>query len=308
MITTVTLNPAVDKTCTATSLMPGQVNRMEQVMNLAGGKGINVTKVLRQMGYPVRAMGFLGGYTGRFIEECVSDIGARCEFTRISQDTRSSMNILSQDGYVTEILEPGPVITGEELDSLWEEYKRALPESELVILSGSVPNGVEDTIYKRLIEQAGAVHKRVLLDTSGSFLKQGVEAKPFMIKPNVRELEALTGKRIRDMEEIIHTGLALIESGIRHVLISMGYKGLLYICGKDILYARAPMVKVVNTVGCGDSVVAAFAASLMEQETMEQTLRRCVAVSAANATTQESAVIPMELAAELLDKIEIEEY
>lgn len=308
MITTVTLNPAVDKTYTAARLIPGQVNRMEGVKNLAGGKGINVTKVLRQFDYPVRALGFLGGYTGRFIEDFVAGTGAVCGFTHIQEETRSSMNILSNDGYVTEILEPGPGVSEAELIQFMADYRRAAEESSLIILSGSAPKEVDEDIYKRLTEIAGEAGKKVLLDTSGSFLKQGAEAIPFMIKPNLKELETLCGRKVRDIEDVIHAALQLNAWGIEHILVSMGYKGILYACDKKILYAKAPYVKAVNTVGCGDSVVAAFAISLMKQEGMEQTLRRCVAVSAANATTLESAVIPLDKAEAFLERIEIEAF
>lgn len=308
MITTVTLNPAIDKTYTTARLIPGQVNRMEDVKNLAGGKGINVTKVLRQFDYPVRALGFLGGYTGRFIEDSVAKTGAACEFTHIKEETRSSMNILSKDGYVTELLEPGPSVSEEEMLQFMADYRRAVSESSLIILSGSAPGGVPEDIYRTLTEIGNEAGKTVLLDTSGSFLRQGAEAVPFMIKPNLKELEALCGRKIRDIEEVIHAALQLNAKGIGHILVSMGYKGILYACDKRVLYAKAPYVKAVNTVGCGDSVVAAFAMSLMEQEGMEETLRRCTAVSAANATTLESAVIPVEKAEAFLEKIEIEVF
>lgn len=308
MITTITLNPAIDKTCRATSLIPGQVNRMESIKNIAGGKGINVTKVLLQYGYQVRAMGLFGGYTGTFIEESVKALGAECRFTHVAGDTRCNMNIISGDGYVTEVLEPGPVISMEELSSFMADYQRALSDSEMIILSGSVPEGVPENIYEQLIDRAKEAEKKVLLDSSGVYLKKGVQALPFMIKPNAKELEILTGKKLRDRDDVIHAALHFAEKGISHVLVSMGEKGLLYVCGQEIFFAKAPSVKAVNTVGCGDSVVASFAMSLMMGEEKEELLRRAVAISAANATTLDSAVIPKETVEELYDKVEIEKY
>lgn len=306
MITTVTLNPAVDKTCTLTSLRPGTVNRMESVKNLAGGKGINVSKVLRQYDYPVCALGFLGGYTGRFIEEYVESIGAECCFTHIDGETRTSTNILAGDGYVTELLEPGAVIAQRELEMFYEVYEKKITESELIIMSGSVPEGVPVAIYKELIERASKKGKKVLLDTSGDFLKEGVSALPFMIKPNVKELEVLFGKKMKDREDILHAALHFHMQGIPHVMVSVGEKGLLYVTEQKAYFASAPKVKAVNTVGCGDSVVAAFAMGILSEEAPVEILKWCTAISAANATTLESAEIPRENAEELVADIYIE--
>lgn len=306
MITTVTLNPAIDKTCTLSSLRAGTVNRMESVRNLAGGKGINVTKVLRQYAYPVCALGFLGGYTGKFIEEYVKSIGAECCFTTIKGETRTNINVLAQDGYVTEILEPGAVISKEELNSFYESFEKKTKESELIILSGSVPEGVPVTIYKELIEKAKGKGKKVLLDSSGDFLKEGALALPFMIKPNLKELEVLAGKKLKDREEAMHAALHFNRLGISHVIVSMGEKGILYVTRQSVYYAAVPKIKAVNTVGCGDSVVAAFAMGILSKEAPAEILRWCGAISAANALTAESAVIPKENAEELVADIIVE--
>lgn len=308
MFTTVTLNPAVDKTYTAARLLLGQVNRMDSVKNIAGGKGINVTKVLREYGFEVKAMGFLGGYTGSFIEDYVGKIGGKCCFTHVKGETRSSINILAQDGYVTEILEPGPEISDQELAQFYIDYEREIQDSELVILSGSAPTSVPVSVYGNLIAKAKEQGKKVLLDSSGEYLRQGVNASPFMVKPNGKELEMLAGKKIRGLEDTIRAAISLSERGISHVLVSMGAKGLLYVSGEQILYAKAPRVKAVNTVGCGDSVVAAFAMAYAKNISGEELLKYCVGLSAANATTLESAVIPMEKAQELMEEVQIERY
>lgn len=308
MFTTVTLNPAVDKTYTAPRLLPGQVNRMESVQNLAGGKGINVSKVLRQYGYEVSAMGFLGGYTGAFIEDYAKEIGCRCCFTHVAGETRSSINILSQDGFVTEVLEPGPAISEKELAQFYQDFKREIADSEMVILSGSAPADVPVSVYGDLIHMAKEQGKKVLLDSSGEYLRRGVKSEPFMIKPNGKELEILAGRKVRGLEDTIGAAISLNRRGISHVLVSMGEKGLLYAAGDEILYAPVPKVKAVNTVGCGDSVVAAFAMAYARKLSGEEILKYCIGISAANATTLESAVIPMAKAEELMEQIEIERF
>lgn len=167
MILTVTLNPAVDKTYTTGSLMLGQVNRMRTVNNIAGGKGINVAKILRQYGYEVMTAGFLGGYTGQFIEKCMEEIHAECRFTKVAGETRSSINIIAEDGYVTEVLEPGPTVSAQELERFMEDYKKAVGECGLVIMSGSVAKGIPADIYGQLVETGKEAGLRCILDTSG---------------------------------------------------------------------------------------------------------------------------------------------
>lgn len=307
MIATVTLNPAVDKTCTLSRMLPGQVNRMESIKNIPGGKGVNVAKVLRRYGYQVKALGFLGGYTGQMIEDGVKDIGAISLFTRVAGETRYSINLLSGDGYVTELLEPGPRISARELARFREDFGRGIADCDLVILSGSAPEQVPETIYAELIREAAGQGKKTLLDSSGALLGKGLDAGPFMIKPNLKELEILTGRKIRGFDEALEGALQVREQGVAHVLVSMGEKGLLYVREGRILRARPPEIRALNTVGCGDSVVAAFAMGMMQRMDDEAVLRFCAGLSAAGATTLENGAVPTELALELMEKTEIED-
>ena len=306
MIATVTLNPAVDKTYTCTGILPGQVNRMDSAKNLAGGKGINVAKVLRQYGYPVRTLGFLGGYSGKLIEDYTVSIGAESLFTKVAGETRCSVNILSQDGYVTELLEPGPQISREELSRFMRDFEKGISDCRLVALSGSVPESVPGGIYSDLIRWAKVKGKKVLLDTSGVFLKEGVTQAPFMVKPNLKELEFLTDRRLRELDEVMEAALLVHGWGIPHVLVSMGEKGIVYVREGEILRVRTPRVRALNTVGCGDSVVAAFAMGYLQEMDAEALLRYCAGLSAANASTLENGVIPAELAKRLAEEAQVE--
>ena len=305
-IMTVTLNPAVDKTYTTQGVIIGNVNRMRTVMKIAGGKGVNVTKILRQYGCEVAATGFLGGYSGRFIEEELEKRGAECRFVHVAGETRSNMNILADDGYVTEILEPGPVISDKERQQFLEQYDALLSECGLVILSGSVAQGLEADIYETLTMRARAASVPVYLDSSGENLRLGLRAKPKLVKPNWKELEYIAGHRITDREEIARTAQALRREGIARVIVSMGSKGLISVTGRGVLYAKAPKIEPINTVGCGDSVVASYAISCVTEETEEMAIVRACAVSAANATTLESADIPLETVEDLMNKIILE--
>lgn len=309
-ILTVTLNPAVDKTYTTHGLITGHVNRMRTMVKIAGGKGVNVTKILRQYGCEVVATGFLGGYSGQFITEDLEKRGAECRFVQVGGETRSNMNIIADDGYVTEILEPGPEITEGEQAEFMEQYETLLTECGLVILSGSVARGIHADIYAELIRLAAERRVPAYLDSSGESLKFGIRsekgAKPDLIKPNWKELEYIVGHKLRGREEIIEAAGFLHREGIPRVIVSMGNKGLISVTDSGVYSARAEGVKAVNTVACGDSVVASYAIAAANGESEEQAIRHACAISAANATTIESARIPMETADALLNKIIVE--
>ncbi len=300
MIVTVTLNPAVDKTYEAGKVIPGDVNRMRSAFSVAGGKGINVAKLLRQFHLPAAVMGFLGGYSGRMIEDAMLKLGAECHFTRIKGETRTSTNILADDGSVTELLEPGPRISEKEWEKFLKEFTCCLEEGELFVLSGSAPAGVPVSVYADLIERCRAERRKVFLDTSGEFLREGIRAKPYLIKPNKKELEFIAGRKLPDRNAVIEEAKKLVESGIEKVVVSMGTDGLLYVDAGRVLFEPAKKVDVVNTVGCGDSVVASFCMSEISGDPPKIAVRKAAALAAANAAAQETAVISMEQYLELL--------
>ncbi len=301
MIVTVTLNPAVDKTCEAGRIMPGDVNRLRSVSSVAGGKGINVARILRQFRLPCAAMGFVGGYGGSFIEDAMLKLGVECHFTGIKGNTRINTNIISDDGYVTELLEPGPTVSEKELESFMKEFECCLEGGgELFVLSGSAPGGLPNDIYCTLIERCRAEKRRVFLDTSGELLREGIKARPYLIKPNKKELEYICGRKLSDREDIIYEARRLNEAGIEKVIVSLGSGGLLYVDSDKVLFEPARKVKAMNTVGCGDSVVASFAMSVSAGEYMETAIKKAAALSAANATTLDAAVIPMSTYIDIL--------
>lgn len=307
MILTVTLNPAVDKTYTAGELITGNVNRMRTAMSFAGGKGINVARVLRQYGQRVCATGFLGGYAGDFIEDTLLDKQVECQFIRVAEETRSSINILADNGYVTEILEPGPLVEEEQIGQFLELYEELIAECEIVVLSGSIGRGMPEDIYKTLIEKARFRGLRTMLDTSGESLRAGIEAKPYFIKPNQKELEYIVGHKLVNREDVIEAAIEVHKRGIGHVVVSMGKNGLLYVCsGGVVYYAKPENVQALNTVGCGDCVVASYAMSFLRKDSKEESVRRAAAISAANATTLKCVDVPFGTAEELYESITVE--
>lgn len=297
---TVTLNPAVDKNCRLDELHIGAVNRLSTAICWPGGKGINVTRVLRQFKLPVTAIGFLGGNNGKMIEEAVEQLGADCFFTHVEGETRVNTNLIEENGRVTEILEPGPRITGKNLEEFMKCYVGCLEQCNLVVLSGSFPQGVPTNFYATLIKLANAYGVKTVLDASGEALRAGLEAAPYLVKPNKAELEQLVGRALPTGKALTEEANKLLEKGIQKVVVSLGSEGMLYVDREGSFFAPAKAVSVVSTVGCGDTAVASLCMSEIAGDDRQMALRKAVALSAANATTEGCGQIPMELYLELL--------
>ena len=299
MILTVNLNPAVDKTCETERIQPGAVNRLKSAVSVAGGKGINVTKILRQFHMPVAAVGFLGGAGGKLIEEAMEELGVECHFTKIKGQTRTNVNLLAEDGSVTELLEPGPVISEKELIEFRKQFSGCLEICEMAVLSGSVPEGVPTDIYRQLIEECHANGVKVILDTSGEALREGIQAKPDLLKPNLKELESLAGKK-SDTRKLFAEEANRICEQVGKLVISLGAEGLFYMDENQDIYQAAKKVKAVNTVGCGDTVVASLCMSELAGDEPETALQKAAALAAANASTMENGQINMKTYLDLL--------
>lgn len=300
MILTVCLNPAVDKTGRINTLHSGQVNRLQSAVSVAGGKGVNVAKVLRAFSMPVAIVGFLGGMGGKLIEETLEKLGVEDFCTRIAADTRTNVNILAEDGKVTEILEPGPAVTGKELLEFRKQFLGCLEMCQLVILSGSMPDGVPEDFYAQLIRECHMAGCKVILDTSGEALRRGIQAGPDVVKPNKKELEFLAGRELDGQEDIIAEARKLLATGVGKVVVSLGSEGLLYVDAAQEMFLEAKKVNVVSTVGCGDTVVASLGMSEIAADEPEIALQKAVALAAANAMSAENGKFSMDDYLELL--------
>lgn len=286
MIITVTINPAVDKTVEVARLIPGALNRIKKVEYDAGGKGINVSKTIRELGGESIAIGFLSGSTGQIIESVLEEKGIRHDFIRIEGETRTNIKVMEEGGAVTELNEPGPVIYPEHLEQLMEKITAYAGKDVLFVLSGSVPDSVDKQIYARMIRLMHEKGASVLLDAEGELLKHGILAKPDFLKPNASELAAYGGYN-EDVSEQILISLArsLKEGGIRTVVLSMGEKGAIFIGEGYEVFSPALRVKAHSTVGAGDAMAAAFAYAWEKKLDNEETVRLCMAVSAGAVTT-----------------------
>lgn len=284
MILTVTLNTSVDKQYTLSACTPETVMRVRQVRNTAGGKGLNVSRIAAQLGQPVAAMGFVGGYNGRYFESLIAEPLIRKAFTPIEAETRSCINAWDESrGASTEYLEPGAAVSETEIDRFVQDFCRELPQADVVTISGSLPQGVPITLYEKLITICHAAGKPVLLDTSGEALRAGVKALPDFIKPNADEIGQLMGAVPDTQQALVNAALSLHRSGIATVVLSMGAQGALMVCGEGVFWGKPPRIQAKNTVGCGDSMVAGFATGMAKGLSAVEQLRLAVAVSAASA-------------------------
>lgn len=282
MILTITLNATVDKRYSLPEIKKGEVMRVESCTASAGGKGINVSRVAKIAGQPTVATGFAGGYNGHFILNELEKSGIECDFVKVDGETRISINIFEESlRRQTEILEPGPEISQAKMDEFMEVYRGLVKKACVVCLCGSIPIGVPKDIYSKLVAEAKLAGKPVFLDTSGEPLKYGVQAAPTVIKPNNQELKYLadTGDSVDSM---IDAAQQLRKTGIQTVLVSMGADGALMVCGDGVYTCKPPKVKVENTVGCGDSMVAGFSLGMLGGEDELECFKKAMAYSAAN--------------------------
>ena len=307
MILTISLNPAIDKTAVCDRLIPGQLNRLSDVQICPGGKGVNVSRALNCLGEDVCAMGFIGGGNGEYIKKSLERSGIKTQFTVTDKETRINLNIISDEGYVTEILESGAAPDILCIEDFLEKYKKELNKASLVVLSGSLPAGMDNDFYTKLITMATEKNKRVILDSSGEAERCGVEALPYMIKPNIREFEYIMGRHYYEPDDIARGAGELVRRGIERVAVSLGARGMVYVTSEVSLYAQAPRLNAINTVSCGDAAVAAFAYSIVRKLKDEEALIKAVAVSAAAALSQESGLFLPDDEARFAGRISVSE-
>ncbi len=297
MIVTVTLNPAVDKTIEIAGFRIDSVNRVASLRLDAGGKGINVSKVIASLGGGSLATGVVGGRAGQMILESLDTLGIQHRFLNIPGETRTNLKVVDPQNHTnTDINEPGLPLTGAQLAELEQMVFEGLQPGDAVVFSGSVPARVSTGLYGRWIAKAKAVRARTLLDADGALLAEGVKAGPFLVKPNLQELERLFDCKITAVKQAGKLAKSLIDDyGIAIVVVSLGKDGALFVSNDRCLRAFSPAVPVRSTVGAGDAVVAALAFGLDTGLDLEETAR--LAVAAGSASVMMSGTQPPEQAA-----------
>lgn len=288
MIYTITFNPALDYIMTVDEFNKGSVNRSKSEKILPGGKGINVSLVLTNLGVQNTALGFIAGFTGKNIEEILKNRGCKTDFVNL-KDGLSRINVKLMSGSETEINGNGPSIDEGELKSLYEKLSK-LNSDDVLILAGSVPSSLPADIYSKIIKLVTEKDVKVVVDATGDLLVRCLKYKPFLIKPNNYELEQIFNTKLDLREDIVKYALKLKEMGAANVLVSMGADGAILVDEYGKCYdLNAPDGKVVNTVGAGDSMVAGFLAGFYEKKDYEYGFKLAVAAGSASAFSEELA-------------------
>ncbi len=303
MIYTVTLNPSLDYIMKLDSFSVGEVNRSSYEAIVAGGKGINVSVMLQNLGAESIALGFLAGFTGEEIRHRVQSLGCKEQFTML-KDGFSRINVKIKAGEESEINGAGPRIPEEALCALMETLD-GLSADDILVLSGSVPSSVPKTIYRDIAVRLAEKGVKIVADAGGSLLTDILPYRPFLIKPNHHELSDIFGVKIEDMETAAFYAKKMQEMGARNVIVSLAGAGAILATEDGAVYtAKAPKGEVVNSVGAGDSMVAGFLHGYLESGNFADALKLGIAAGSASAFSE--GIAEKELVLTLLSASECE--
>ncbi|MCU1727608.1 1-phosphofructokinase [Pseudomonas sp. 7P_10.2_Bac1] len=285
-ILTITLNPALDLTVRVPQLAPGEVNRSQALLSHAAGKGLNVAQVLADLGHSLTVSGFLGEDNQQAFEALFQRRGFADAFIRVPGETRSNIKLAEDNGRVTDINGPGPQVSELAQQALLDKLDHIAASHDAVVVAGSLPRGITAQWLRELVLRLKAFGLKVILDTSGEALKEGLRAGPWLVKPNAEELSEVLGSAISSLDAQVSAATQLQTQGVVHVVISHGAQGVNWFSpGTPSMQAIPPKVRVASTVGAGDSLLAGMVHGLISGHSPEQTLRTATAI-AAMAVTQ----------------------
>jgi len=308
MIATVTLNPAIDKSVTVHRFEVGKTNRGEVGRTDASGKGINVAMVLRQFGADVCALGFMAGSDGQFILKALASNGIPADFVSVPGETRVNLKIRDPIyGTETELNEPGFEVLPAHLEALRGKIREYAPRSEVMTFSGSLPPGAPPETYAELMRIGEALGSKCMLDTGGTALRLGIQAKPMLVKPNRAEVEELLERPLPTRRDVAEAASQLLKMGAGMALISLGAEGAVAACEEELLAARPPAVAVRSSTGAGDAMVAAFAYGEVTHLSFRESFRLAMAASAASVALEGTKFADFEAINRLLPEVRIEE-
>ncbi len=288
MIYTVTFSPSLDYIVTVEKLTLGRVNRTKNEIIFPGGKGINVSIVLKNLGVESTALGFIAGFTGEKIRKELSALGCKDAFIEIEHGwSRINMKVRSDEE--SEINGQGPVIDAQAMKELYAQLDK-LEEDDILVLAGSIPNTMPSTVYSDIMEYLEGRKVNIVVDATKDLLVNVLKYHPFLIKPNNHELEEIFGTQLKSNEEIIQYAKELQKIGARNVLVSMAGDGAILVAEDGNVYeSEAPKGEVVNSVGAGDSMVAGFVAGYLATEDYKQAFKMGIAAGSASAFSEELA-------------------
>lgn len=280
MIYTLTLNPSVDYIVELENVAIGELNRTVNETKFPGGKGINVSRVLKRMGVTSNALGFIGGFTGDYILNYLQKEEIETDFVRVKEDTRINVKLKTEKE--TEINANGPVITTEYFSELKEKI-RSLTSADTLVLAGSIPSSMPSNTYEEIVKICSENGTGFVVDAEGELLKKVIPYKPLLIKPNHHELGELFNTVISEPEDVFPYAEKLIEMGAQNVIVSLAGKGAVFMNEDIILVATVPTGEVKSSVGAGDSMVAGFLAQYKKSKDLKEAFRYSVAAGSATA-------------------------
>jgi 6-phosphofructokinase 2 len=307
LIATITLNPSLDQHITVDGLVVDGPNRWSRLHRYAGGKGIDVSRAIHKMEGRTVAYGFIGGAIGRAVEIMLDEEGVPFSFTPIQRETRTNFIITdSKSLQQTRIDSPGPHIGKGEFERFRRKMLRIRPRPDVIVAGGSAPPGIPGDVYYTIVKEAKNFGVRTILDADSQWLAEGIRAKPYLIKPNVRESEGLLGRELPDEEAIIRAALDMVAMGVEIAVISRGKEGLIAATKKEILKAVPPPVKVKSAVGAGDCSIAGLALKLAREEPLSEACRLAVAMGTAAVLTPGTELAHKADVKKLLPKVKVE--
>lgn len=304
---TVTLNPAIDLSVQAENFSTNQVNTVKEVHRYAAGKGINVARVMFDLGSPVILTGFLALDNRELFDEMFLELGLDEQFVPVQGHNRTNIKVHDSSGETTDLNFNGFSVTSGDIEKLHNKLINLANVSDGFIFSGSLPENLDEKVVVDWMYDLKRLGKKVVLDSSKQMLCAGVTIKPWLIKPNEREVSELLGRRVGTIEEGICAARELVDSGIDNVLLSMGEKGLIWSSVSEVLIATPPKVQLVSTVGAGDSVVAGFcwASQLGDRE---QQIATATALGALSVSQTGVGVPSMALFDELRKRVSVRAF
>ena len=306
MIITLTLNPCIDYTIEVDGLEIGGTNRSKKIKKEIGGKGINVSTALIQLGHETQALIFSHEEEAISVEKELHRRGITCESISVPGELRTNLKVFDREKKeMTEFNESGSVVPESAADQMSALIGTKLKVADVLVVSGSVPPGVSSDYYRRIIEMANEAEIFTILDADNALFAEGIKAKPTLIKPNRGELERFLGRKVNSEEEIIDAATELIKSGIPYVCVSVGADGAYLICEDGAYHTKGAKIEVRGVQGAGDSLVAGFAIGLSEKKTPEESLRLAVACANSSLTYEGTEMCRKEDVERLTGEIEI---
>ena len=306
MITTVCMNPSFDKTASVEKLTVGHVNRLQNVRYDAGGKGVNVAIVLGRLKVEVSCVGCVGETDEKAFLSMLQKDEVDFRYLRLPGKIRTNLKLVDEQSHaITEFNEPGLQMNAEQQRQFVDLLRREAAESRYVVLSGRLPMGCDENTYQ--VCMAALQGKDCVLDAAGDALLHGVKEKPFLVKPNLPEIESIMKKELRTLRSIRDAALLLIQYGARNVVVSMGKYGAMYTNGQSTLFAPALQVEARSTVGAGDAMIGGLLMGLDRGETLRDSFRYGVAAGAASVMTDGTQLIRAADFEALLPKVMLQE-